>query len=139
MNILSHIHFTIDHSSLLFPLLFLAPVSGQGWEGLERGWGSVLALCCEGTQPKRNILSSLLFLCPHFKHSFSIPGVNTSQVYHLWFLEMGICFGKQVEEQHSGRLSSQFPAVCCTGPHLQSTRFLLCSEKPLVMASSSLV
>lgn len=108
-------------------------------ERLERGWGSVLAQLCEGAQPKINTLPPLLFSCLHFKHSFSIPGVNTSQVYHLSFLEMNIHFGKQVEEQHSARVSSQFPAICCTGPCFQSTRLLLCSGKPVIIASSTLV
>lgn len=139
INTLSHIHFIADHSSPPFPLLFLAPVSGQGWEGLERGWGSGLAQPCEGTQPKISTRPSLLFLCLQFKHSLFIPGVNTSQVYHLCFLEMDIHFGKQEEEQHSARVSSQFAAIHCTGPCFQTTRLLLCGEKPVVIASSSLV
>lgn len=75
---------------------------------------------------------------PSFKHSFSIPGVNTSQVYPLWFLGMDIHFGKQVEEQHSARVVPSCQQSVAQGLAARA-RLLLCSENPVVIASSRLL
>ena len=120
------------------------------WQGLNRAGGcTALAQRCKGTQPRHpppapwaskiNTFSSLHFLCFDFKRSFSIPDVNTSQDYHLRFLQMAVCFGKQVEEQCTAGVSSQLPGIRHMGACLLSTRLRLCIEKPVVITSSSLV
>lgn len=134
---LSPIHFTT----------FWSCFGTRMWQGLNRAGGcTVLAQHCKGTQPwhpppaplasKINTLSSL-HLCLDFKHSFSIPNVNTSQDYHLRFLQMDVCFRKQVEEQRTAGVSSQLPAICRMGACLRSMRLCFCVEKPVVITSSS--